>query len=285
MPHSERCEDGARNNNKNETEVGIQSRSVRFLATLLALLLATWIYQKVEPPKQSLEIRDPSEQSQGEIRPPSSSADINGSTTAKLNSDAHQTNTSNNGWTHWLAPIDPFSTAIIALFTVLTYLTLRSQLEANKIEKRAWLVSDIGSIEETKIKGTFQVIVQLRNNGKSPAWVTAAGSKGLWATDTNPLPKDPKSCYDLMGPFTKKGQLLPPTAWLPQGFSLPNAELTRAVRKEVILYVFGFIEYRDIYGDHHRTRYCYQAKPTLDQTSPNPLDFYVGGPDEYSDAT
>jgi len=246
------------------------------------LVLTTLLVQGGEPPKQPAKSGDSGEQGRGEVKPVPSGTNTAGSATTKPNGDTNQTRT-DNSWIHWITPIDPFSTAVIAIFTVLTYFNLSSQLQATKIEKRAWLVPDIGLIEETKITGTFQVIVQLKNNGKSPAWVTAAGSKGLWADDKNPLPKHPE--YNLMGPFSKKGQLLPPSAWLPQGFSLPNIQLTRAVKGEAVLYVFGFIEYRDVYGENHRSRYCYQAKPSLDLTHPHPLDFYIGGPDEYSEAT
>ncbi len=188
------------------------------------------------------------------------------------------------GITHWFDYLTAVSTAVSGLFAILIWVVYREMLRATKITERAWLVSDIGLIEETKRTGTHQVIVQLKNNGKTPAWVTAAGSNGQWVSDQNPLPKIPK--YDLMEPFTKEGQLLPPTAWLPQGFPLEKARIDKAVKKELILYIFGFVEYRDVYGEQHVTRYCYRAKPALDLNHPNALDFYFESPaDGYLKAT
>jgi hypothetical protein len=123
----------------------------------------------------------------------------------------------------------------------------------------------------------------VRNNGKTPAWITAAGSNGRWVTDQNPLPKDPD--YIRMGPFTNEGQLLPPSAWLDQGFPLDKTRIDKVLRKEMSLYVYGFVEYRDVYGDTHLTRYCYRAKAAQDLNHSHPLDFYIDGPDGYLRAT
>lgn len=261
--------------------IGIQFRSVRPLVTILILLLATVIYQKIDPPKQPPKAGNSSEKDQRKINPlPPLTSSID-STTTKPNSGTNQTKIDDN-WAHWITPIDPFFTAIIALFTALMYFNVRSQLHATKIGERAWLVPNIGSIEETKIKGTFQVICQITNNGRTPAWVTAAGSVGLIRKDEKELPKTPP--YSPMGPFSETGSVLPPTAWLPQGFPLTNDQLTKVAKGEQLLYVTGFIEYRDIYKVKHRTSYCYQLKRAQDLTYPNPLDFCIAGPTEYNDA-
>jgi len=200
------------------------------------------------------------------------------------NSKQNSTANSDSGITHWFNYLNAVATVVGALFAFLIWLVYRAMLRATKITERAWLVSDVGLIEETKTEGIHQVIVRIVNNGKTPAWVTRAGSNGWWASDKNPLPKTPK--YDLMEPFTKEGQLLPPTAGLPQGFPLEKTRIDRAVKKELILYIFGFVEYRDVYGEQHLTRYCYRAKPALDLNHPNALDFYFASPtDGYLKAT
>jgi hypothetical protein len=184
---------------------------------------------------------------------------------------------------HWDSYLNAFSTAIIAGLTFLMWRVYCAMLHATKITERAWLVSDIGLITKTQKDDIFQVIVEVRNNGKTPAWVTAAGSNGWCETKQKPLPETPS--YTHLSPFTKEGQLLPPTASLPQGITLQKSHIEMAVKGEASLYMFGYVEYRDVYGNQHLTRYCYQAKPALDLNHPSPLDFYIGGPDQYSKAT
>jgi len=242
------------------------------------LLLTTLIYQRVEPLKEPPKAGDSSGKGQQEIEPlPLLPGALNGITT-KSNSNAGQSYADN--WDHWKTPSEIIFTAIIALFTALTYFNLRSQLHATRIGERAWLVPNIGSITETKIKGTFQVICQITNNGRTPAWVTAAGSVGMVRVSEKELQKSPP--YDAMGPFTETGSLLPPTAWIPQGFPLTNEQLVKVVKGEQLLYIAGFIEYRDIYKIKHRTSYCYQLKRAQDLTHPAPLDFCIAGPSEYN---
>jgi hypothetical protein len=253
---------------------------VRPLAAIPILLLTTLIFQRAELPKQPAKTGDSSEKIQREINPLPSLPGT-GDTTTKPDSYADQPD-AGNIWNHWKTPSDIAFTAIIALFTALTYFNLRSQLHATKIGERAWLVPNIGSIEATKVTGTFQVICQITNNGRTPAWITAAGSVGMVRKSGKELPTIPP--YTPMGPFRETGSLLPPTAWLPQGFPLTNDELKKVAAGEHLLYVAGFIEYRDIYKEKHRTCYCYQLKRAQDLTHPDPLDFCIAGPPEYNDA-
>jgi len=259
---------------------------MRCLVTIPAVLLGMTFYQGSNPPDHSPKTGNANEKSEAEIKPlvPVSNSAHAAISKPQENSKQNGTANSDTGITHWFNYLNAAATTVGALFAILIWLVYRAMLRATKITERAWLVSDIGLIEETKTEGTYQVVVQIKNKGQTPAWVTAAGSKGQWASDQNPLPKTPK--YDPMGPFTKEGQLLPPTAYFPQGFPLEKTRIDKAVKKELVLYIFGFVEYRDVYGDRHLTRYCYRAKPALDLNHPFPLDFYFDNPtDGYLKAT
>lgn len=256
------------------------------LITTLTLLLAIALYQGTTPPDHPTKTGNTNEKGTEEIKPLVPVPDSAHAALGKPQESSKQNSTANpdSSVGHWFVYLNAVSTSVSALFAVLIWLVYREMLRATKITERAWLVPDIGLIEETKTEGIHQVIVHFRNNGKTPAWVTAAGSNGQWVSEQNPLPKIPK--YDLMGPFTKEGQLLPPTAYLDQGFPLERIRIEKAVKKELVLYVFGFVEYRDVYGEQRLTRYCYRAKPALDLNHPSPLDFYFDSPaDGYLKAT
>jgi preprotein translocase subunit Sss1 len=160
---------------------------------------------------------------------------------------------------------------------------VRSQLRATQISERAWVVPTIGPIKETNAGSAFQIVCEMTNNGRTPAWVNAAGSVGIVLSDGQEIPKIP--AYTYMGPFNKAGALLATGGSLPQGFPLSKDLLAKVVKNETKLFVTGFVEYRDIYGEEHRTSYCYQLKQSQDLTRTELLDSYVAGPPELNDAT
>jgi hypothetical protein len=258
---------------------------MRFSILICVILLAQ-VPKKPEQPIQSKKSESTAQEVQKQIEPLPTLPNPIGSTTTAPVSNPEQTSTANSydGPHHLVTYTNLFCAALIALFTCLTWRVYKAMLRATKITERCWLVSDVGSIGETQIDGKYQVIVKIPNNGNTPAWITAAGSNGSWVDDKNPLPQKPQ--YDLMGPFPPNGQLLPPTAWLTQGFPLERIKLDQVVKKTLNLYIYGFVEYRDVYGDNHITRYCYKAKPPLDLSTPSSLDFYFDSPHEgYLQAT
>jgi hypothetical protein len=169
--------------------------------------------------------------------------------------------------------------AVFALFSVLIYW---SQLKALKINERAWIVPGICTIKTTPDPQKFHITVDLQNTGKTPAWITAAGSNGQGATDEKPLPAVPS--YVDMKPFPKKGNLLSPGGVLEQGLDLTKERLDHVLAGKSKLFVFGYARYRDIYEKPHIVRYCFEARKSQDANHPHPLEFYVSGPDTYSEA-
>jgi hypothetical protein len=93
----------------------------------------------------------------------------------------------------------------------------------------------------------------------------------------------------MAGPFTREGTVLPPNAKASRGVTIAAAKMAAVEHgyegKEYALYVFGIVEYRDIFGSKHQTRYCYRFKPGPTEADPAPRDFYVDGPSSYNRAT
>jgi hypothetical protein len=176
--------------------------------------------------------------------------------------------------------INLLSTAVIAVFTFMMFVVMRRQDRATKIAERAWVVSDIGSLEPTTRNDKVQVICKIRNNGRTPAWITAMGSCGKLVRSESDLPENPP--FTDAGPFTPKGSVLSPNAFTETGIPITAQQLQTLVRGEVILYFMGYVKYRDAFNQKHETQYCYQLKPSHDLTSTAPLEFYVGGPDRFN---
>jgi hypothetical protein len=213
---------------------------------------------------------------------PPTAANASNVTLSAPSANYQQTFNQNNTWDHLATLLTAIATAVIAIFTYLTWGIYREQLHAAKLDQRAWVIPIIGVITATPDQKMFQVKVDLRNNGKTPAWITAAGSAGKGATKQQPLPAIPP--YGEMAPFSEKGNLLSPTGAFTQGFPLPKERLDLVQAGQAQLFIFGYAKYRDAYGDPHVVRYCFEAKKAQDINHPFPLEFYVGGPDNYTDA-
>ena len=174
------------------------------------------------------------------------------------------------------------TTAVIAAFTVLMFVVVHRQDRAMKIAERAWIVSDIGPPQPVGSIDTVQVKCKIMNNGRTPAWITAMGSSGQFVRSEQDLPTNPN--YTLAKPFAHSGTVLTPNGYTETGISFETKRLELAEKGEVILYFFGFVEYRDVFDQKHKTRYCYRLKPSQDLTSQTSLDFYIDGPEGYNTA-
>jgi hypothetical protein len=252
---------------------------MRFLVLAMCVLapLAQPIQNGHKNPTQT---EKTSQQSDREVPPPCGSLYTIDSTVGEANKETTKNNAEKDHKMLLLNTVATTAMAVFALFSVLIYW---GQLRALKINERAWIVPIVGVVEPISNSKQFQIKVELRNKGKTPAWVTAAGSRGKGVTDEKPLPGTPS--YDEMKPFfSNKGMLLPPEGSFTQGFPFTQEHVDSILAKQSKLFVFGYAKYRDMYKKRHIIRYCFEAGKSLDANHPHPLEFYVGGPDEYWEA-
>jgi hypothetical protein len=262
---------------------------MRYLIAFLTMSLGVASYQGTNPPDHATNTGNTNEQGKKEVKPltaipPTTTANPPCTQFSKPNEGYEQTDTNNSGniFAHSVPYLTAASTVIVTIFTILIWLVYRAMLHATKINERAWIVPVVAPIEPTESPEEFQVKVDLRNNGKTPAWITAAGSCGKGATEQQPLPTKPP--YTEMKPFSKKGTLLSPSGSFTQGFLLTKERLDHVHAGKSQLFIFGYAAYRDVYGDPHIVRYSFEARKSQDANHPHPLEFYVGGPSGYIDA-
>jgi hypothetical protein len=183
--------------------------------------------------------------------------------------------------------LNALSTAVVSAFTVVLAIVAYRQYAATRIAERAWVVSQAPDPPPTNPEGDVAIRWVVENRGRTPAWVTSLGSAARIIKARDELPENPP--YTMAGPFTREGTVLPPKAKASRGVTIPAAKMAAVEHgyegKEYALYVFGIVEYRDIFGSKHETRYCYRFKPGPTEADPAPRDFYVDGPSSYSRAT
>jgi hypothetical protein len=265
---------------------------MRYLACIFLLLSTSLAHQREPPKQQQKPSGDSTSKTDTKIEPlptvktpptliPTPANTGNAATTAP-STNTQKKSYQNNGWEHVAIILSAVATLVIAVFTLLTWLIYKEQLRVSKINERAWVVPLIGEITATPDPKTFQIQVNLRNNGNTPAWIVAAGSQGKGATKEKPLPDIPP--YEEMRPFPEKGSLLSPTGFFPQGFPLSQERIDHVLDGQYQLFIFGYAKYRDIYGNSHITRYCFEARESQDANHQHALEFYVGGPENYTEA-
>lgn len=205
---------------------------------------------------------------------------------SQLNSDPNQ-NAEQGGFHKYSSHIDSFFTAVIAVFGVLTWRVYREMLRANKIAERAWVVPNIITPSlpgnEKDMPHGFQVICRIENNGRTPAWLTATGSRGQVIKAGAQL--SPEPTYTWAGPFPPDGTVLPPKGCIEQGIPLEASVLPFIEAGTHVFYIYGAIKYRDIYKQKHETKYCFVFKTTPTADNSAPRDFYIAGPAGYNLAT
>jgi hypothetical protein len=181
----------------------------------------------------------------------------------------------------WVDHINSFSTGVIAAFTVLMFVVVYRQDQTTKISERAWVVSNTpGSPQRSEDK--VQVVCKIMNTGRTPAWITLIGSSAQFVKSEEDLPRIPN--YPVTTRFGQRGSVLTPHGHTEAGVSFETKRLEYVERGEVILYFYGFVEYRDAFNQTHMTRYCYRLKRSQDLTSQSLFEFYVDGPGGYNTA-
>jgi hypothetical protein len=269
--------------------IAVMYLAILFLFSLLAINQGGTQPRQQQPPghagdKTNSEIRPlPPSPAPPTLPPPSANTSDRAITAPNTNQNQNNSRHPDEQSKHWYDFIDPFSTLIIAIFTGLTFVVVRNQLNATKIEKRAWIVSQVMSVGKADAKGTYQVLCRTMNNGQTPAWMMAAGSVAIVKNKGEQLPSTLPN-YAFMSPFPLDGQLLTPNGFMDQGFPISEVLVAKILKEEKLLYVAGVIEYRDVYKETHHTRYCYQIKRNNDLTGPI-LDGFFEGPIGYNEAT
>jgi len=146
--------------------------------------------------------------------------------------------------------------------------------------ERAWVVADSPRIESGKQQAT-SVFCAVRNRGKTMARVIEKGENYSIRAAPDGLPAIPD--YGI-------------TAKWPDGLTLPPASesvLTRRINilsdahawnqvmnGSLVLLLFGFVKYRDVFDREHETRYIFRFDNAWGRN-----EFYVEYKDEYSRAT
>jgi hypothetical protein len=130
------------------------------------------------------------------------------------------------------------------------------------LDQRAWIGTSDPKVLQLDIGKPLYISVKLNNNGKTPAL------RGRAALHIRPVPSG--QTLSPQDEFGEPGSIV--DLFPSQSFFIHNSGKAGNVRDEemsqittgaVTIYVFGIVEYRDVFRIAHKTRFCYSYDAAL----------------------
>ena len=173
---------------------------------------------------------------------------------------------------------------------VMAYVTLkaiRRQVDVLVKVERPWILAVIGEMLPAQVSGEqdsfggippiYAARCTLKNFGRTAARIDSWIATRAIVT-VEPLPPEPdyssaQSAIQVLPPGESLNMLLPWT----------TEQVQQAHRDTLFLYVYGFVSYKDGFGDSHETRFCCRYYPPFRDNKIQ--GFHVAGPDAYNRQT
>jgi hypothetical protein len=170
----------------------------------------------------------------------------------------------------WIDYLNGFSTAVIAVFTILLFIGVVLQIRTSRAIERAWVMAQIdgdrrewkdGKVHIVEGSGTSGdstgtwIILSCHNEGKSPAWIYEKRVKFEVVSSVNPAPD-----FDLL-PVVFSGREpigIGQTA-IPNVTKLPRVEIAGGHAKPGdMMIIYGIVKYFDIFKKSRTAKFGYQ---------------------------
>jgi hypothetical protein len=172
--------------------------------------------------------------------------------------------------------------ALSLIVSVIALLVVIKQARIFSNAERPWILGDIQQfvIQPNPLPGRLRVVCDMRNHGKSPAWL---GKRTVGKMLLNPLENIPvEPVYPPA--LAEHDEVLVSKNHIPALIELSAQENNLIATGEKVLYIFGFVEYKGGLGDFHKTRFCYQYTPPAYPGSPT-FGFFAFGGAAYNEHT
>jgi len=185
----------------------------------------------------------------------------------------------------WIDKLNAVSTTIIAFFTVLLFVGIVFQIKAYRDKERAWVMFFIVDHPVSNAKSgqtLFTFVGFIKNVGGSPAIILDGWHCGETIGKDKQLPKEPRYVGQERN-FQTEYPMVPQGAQ-PVTFDLTVNDMDKVRSGEDILYIYGFIKYRDIFGSLRENRYCYRYFPPGGGPGAS-IGYFPEGPNAYNRVT
>jgi hypothetical protein len=127
------------------------------------------------------------------------------------------------------------------------------------------------------------ILPVVRNYGKTMAAVTLFKARFLILPGGQRLPPNPDYAATDFQTVDVLAQL-PPDAYFQPRAGIGNFDFLPVYEQQSTLWLYGLVDYRDIYDVPHQSRFCF-VYHTPGGFNPNPAGFYTAGPEAYNRCT
>ena len=149
--------------------------------------------------------------------------------------------------------------------------------------ERARIVADmepLPNFENFTPNAAVRMACHLKNVGRTPAWVMAKGETRTIIEVSELLPVNYPTTFDTFNRW-ENGLFMPAGASLIVVFYLYVGSHP-IDGGDKALWIYGCVEYRDVFAAVHVMRYCFRYIPQLGGKDPATCGFYLDGPATYN---
>jgi hypothetical protein len=153
--------------------------------------------------------------------------------------------------------------------------------------ERAWIIANVNTAPSpVNADVPVKIFPTFKNAGKTPAFLIEKSESSQTLDSGTSLPVDP--VYPMPEKWDGNGVPLAPNEVLP--IFLRSIEFDRSPREMFfhgkVFWIWGYIKYRDVFGNDRETRYCYSYE--MVKASENTFEmiaYYLVGPAAYNGTT
>jgi hypothetical protein len=154
-------------------------------------------------------------------------------------------------------------TIALAAFTWRLWLSTDLLWEHTRVVERAYIKLAHSKALEHDGQGSFSVMMQARNTGRTPATVTDVVVKPLLLSNAMSLPSNPD--YKRSGGEPRGAFLVVNTHMnFTETFRMPQPFVAQIEDGRLRLYLLGYVDYIDVFGIRHRAGYARLYEPSVE---------------------
>jgi hypothetical protein len=163
------------------------------------------------------------------------------------------------------AAVSAAATIVIAVFSATLWWVNRRQGSDARIIQRAYVkISHLPPGVEVNPSGNFWLKASIKNFGQTPARVTDIVMKPAVVAHNESLPTIPDYTCEDSGPPLRAFLVKDDEFFLPRHYSITQYQMKQVREHSADLYVIGFVDYRDQFGERHRGGYARRYYPVID---------------------
>jgi hypothetical protein len=158
------------------------------------------------------------------------------------------------------------------------------QIRDYRTRERAWVLVTIDHHAPIDFGAdAYRFAGRMENYGATPARIIRRDHFHAYVQRGEHLPKKPKYLTEMGG--EQFGFHISPKGGEPLYWTGSKTGMEDIKKGERILYFYGRVQYRDIFGRKRETRYCYRYYPTIEDSIDTHFGFFPEGPPEYTRMT